>query len=189
MNNEQTTAATAPAATSQPRIYVTSLSDYNAGKLLGRWIDAGQEAHAIHAEIQAMLAESHEYPAEEWAIHDYEGFGEWKPREYESIDTVAAVAALIAEHGEVFSALLSHFGGDLDDARRWIEDGAHGCWRSLQEFAEEFIGDIYAQKIDRLPKFIRYAIDYDQIGRDMEMGGDIFTLELDGMIHVFDATI
>ena len=189
MNNEETTAASAPVATHKPRIYVASLSDYNAGKLLGRWIDAGQEADAIHAEIQTMLAESREYPAEEWAIHDYEGFGQWKPREYESIETVATVAGLIAEHGEVFAALLSHFGGDLDDARERIEDGGRGCWRSVREFAEEFIGDIYAQEINRLPEFIRYAIDYDQIGRDMEMGGDIFTIELDGMIHVFDSTI
>lgn len=189
MNNEDTTAASAPAATNKPRIYVASLSDYNAGKLLGRWIDADQDAAAIHAKIGAMLAESREYPAEEWAIHDYEGFGEWRPREYESIDTVATVAALIAEHGEIFAALLSHFGGDLDDARRWIEDGPRGCWRSLREFAEEFIGDMFAHEINRLPEFIQHAIDYDQIGRDMEMGGDIFTIELDGMIHVFDATI
>lgn len=189
MNSTETTAPTTPAHTIKPRIYVASLSDYNAGRLLGRWIDADQDAAAIHAEIAAMLAESREYPAEEWAIHDHEGFGEWRPREYESIDTVAAVASLIAEHGEIFAALLSHFGGDLDDARRWIEDGPRGCWCSLREFAEEFIGDIYAHEIDRLPDCIRYAIDYDQIGRDMEMGGEIFTIELNGMIHVFDATI
>ena len=48
---------------------------------------------------------------------------------------------------------------------------------------------MFANEINRLPEFIQYAIDYDQIGRDMEMGGDIFTIELDGMIHVFDATI
>jgi antirestriction protein len=189
MNSTETTAPAAPLTTNTPRIYVASLSDYNAGKLLGRWIDASQDAAEIHAEIQDMLAESNEAPAEEWAIHDYEGFGEWRPREYESIDTVAAVTGLIAEHGEIFTALLSHFGGDLDDARRWIEGGARGCWRSLREFAEEYIGDVYAHEINRLPDFIQYAIDYDQIGRDMEMGGDIFTIELDGMIHVFDATI
>lgn len=189
MNSTETTAPEAARTTSTPRIYVASLSEYNAGILLGRWIDANQDAAEIHAEIQDMLAESNEAPAEEWAIHDYEGFGEWRPGEYESVETVAAVAGLIAEHGEVFAGLLSHFGGDLDDARRWIEDGARGCWRSLREFAEEFVGDTYSHEIKRLPEFIQYAIDYDQIGRDMEMGGDIFTIELDGMIHVFDATI
>jgi len=189
MNSTETTTPQTPGRTIKPRIYVASLSDYNAGRLLGRWIDADLEAEAIHAEIHAMLAESREYPAEEWAIHDYEGFGEWKPREYESIGTVATVAAHIAEHGEVFAALLNHFGGDLEDAKRWIEEGARGCWRSLGEFAEEFIGDIYAEEINRLPEFIRYAIDYDQIGRDMEMGGDIFTLTVGGDLHIFDATI
>lgn len=189
MKSTETNAPQKPAPANKPRIYVASLSDYNAGRLLGRWIDADQAAEAIHAEIHAMLAESREYPAEEWAIHDYEGFGEWKPREYESIGTVATVAAHIAEHGEVFAALLNHFGGDLEDATQRIGDGAHGRWRSLREFAEEFIGDIYAHEINRLPEFIRYAIDYDQIGRDMEMGGDIFTLTVGGDLYIFDATI
>lgn len=186
MNNEETTATPAPAATNTPRIYVASLSDYNAGKLLGRWIDAGQEAHAIHAEIQTMLAESREYPAEEWAIHDYEGFGQWKPREYESIDTVADVAALIAEHGEVFSALLSHFGGDLEEAKTAMEENYRGEWQSVKEYVEQFIDDVYGHEIKALPDLIRNHIDYDGIARDFELSGDILTIECGRMVHIFD---
>ena len=67
----------------QPRIYVASLSDYNAGRLHGRWIDATQGVDAVQAEVVAMLAESREAVAEEWAIHDYDEFagvrlGEWE---------------------------------------------------------------------------------------------------------------
>lgn len=43
-----------------PRIYVASLSDYNAGTLHGEWIDATQELDDIWAEINAMLAASPE---------------------------------------------------------------------------------------------------------------------------------
>jgi hypothetical protein len=43
-----------------PRIYVASLSDYNAGRLLGRWIDADQPAEAIHEQIAQLLAESNQ---------------------------------------------------------------------------------------------------------------------------------
>jgi hypothetical protein len=57
-----------------PKIYVASLSDYNAGRLHGRWIDANQPTHGIWSDIGDMLAESPEPGAEEWAIHDYEGF-------------------------------------------------------------------------------------------------------------------
>src|ERR1700722_1252880 len=58
----------------QPRIYVASLSDYNAGRLHGEWLDAAQDPEAILAGISAMLAASPEPGAEEWAIHDYEQF-------------------------------------------------------------------------------------------------------------------
>ena len=44
----------------KPRIYVASLSDYNAGRLHGRWIDADQDAVGIRANITVMLAESKE---------------------------------------------------------------------------------------------------------------------------------
>lgn len=46
--------------TDTPRIYVASLSDYNAGRLHGEWIDATQELDDIWAEIHAMLAKSPE---------------------------------------------------------------------------------------------------------------------------------
>jgi antirestriction protein len=62
-----------------PPIYVASLSDYNAGRLHGRWIDAAVEVEQVVEEIEAILAESKEEIAEEWAVHDcqpqrYAGF-------------------------------------------------------------------------------------------------------------------
>jgi len=58
---------------------------YNNGKLHGRWIDATQGESAIRDEIQEMLSESPEPNAEEWAIHDYEGFGQIRLSESEDI--------------------------------------------------------------------------------------------------------
>ncbi len=43
-----------------PRIYVASLSDYNAGRLHGAWLNAAQESADLHADIAAMLAQSRE---------------------------------------------------------------------------------------------------------------------------------
>jgi hypothetical protein len=53
------------------RIYVASLSDYNDGVLHGAWINADQEADELHGDVGAMLRESIQPWAEEWAIHDY----------------------------------------------------------------------------------------------------------------------
>lgn len=191
MTDEKTTTTTTSttARDSTPRIYVASLSDYNAGRLLGRWIDADQDPEAIHAEIQAMLAKSKEPPAEEWAIHDCEGFGEYSLREFESIDAVAEMARLIAEHGEVFAGLLSHFGGDMKDAKRWMEDGYRGEWDSLIEYVENFLDDVYGGELKGLPNIIRHHIDYEGIAHDFEVSGDIFTIECERKVHVFDSHI
>ena len=61
-----------------PRIYVACLAAYNNGELHGAWIDADQDADAIREEIAVILTTSPEPNAEEWAIHDYEGFGDHK---------------------------------------------------------------------------------------------------------------
>src|SRR5439155_5846786 len=83
----------------EARIYVASLADYNAGRLHGAWINAVQEPERIQAEIATMLERSHEPLAEEWAIHDYEGFTGIRLSEYESIERISQIANGIAEYG------------------------------------------------------------------------------------------
>lgn len=88
----------------RPRIYVASLSDYNNGRLHGAWIDADQDFESIGDEIGEMLSGSRYDPAEEYAIHDYEGFGAYRVDEYESIEDVARIGRGIAEHGLAYAA-------------------------------------------------------------------------------------
>jgi len=58
------------------KIYVACLAAYNNGYLHGEWIDATQELSDIYDQVNAMLKASPvEEEAEEYAIHDYEGFG------------------------------------------------------------------------------------------------------------------
>jgi antirestriction protein len=145
-----TTATTA----TEPRIYVASLADYNAGRLHGVWIDAAQDADDIHAEVKAMLAEG--MPgAEEWAIHDSEGFDGIKLSETESFDTVAGWAAAIEEHGDAFAAWVGYDSKYHTDASDF-EDAYRGEWASEAEYAEDWFestgtfdpGPALAQYID-----------------------------------------
>ena len=184
-----TNRSTSTSSTDTPRIYVASLADYNSGILHGRWIDADQSADAIREAISEMLAESKEPMAEEWAIHAFENFGSYSLSESEDIDKVAEMACLIGEHGPLFAELVAHFAGDLDDAKRWMQDGYRGEWESLTHYAESLVDDCYSDVLKGLPDFIRYRIDFEGIGRDMELGGDIFTIELDHKLHVFDSQI
>jgi hypothetical protein len=118
-----------------PRIYVASLADYNSGRLVGKWIDATQEADAIHEEIREMLKQSREPIAEEWAIHDYEGFLGLNIEEYSSMENVAAAAKLVVEHGQLFAELVNHFGGlqHIEEAQQYLSEGYRGTTSTTRE--------------------------------------------------------
>ena len=172
-----------------PRIYVASLSDYNAGRLHGRWIDAEQDAIGIRANITVMLAESTEPVAEEWAIHDYEGFGDLRLGEFESIDKVSEVARLLSEHGEMFGGLVDYFGGleNIEDAKACMDGGYHGAFNSLVDYVYQFIDDCYGDTMKGLPDFISNHLDYEGMAHDLKISGDVFTIEHDGEVHVFSS--
>jgi len=92
-------ATPAPARADRPRIYVACLAAYNSSCLHGRWIDA-TTPDEIWEQVRAMLADSPEPDAEEWAIHDYEGFEGANLFEYASFETVCELADFIEEHGK-----------------------------------------------------------------------------------------
>ena len=74
------------------KIYVACLASYNSGILHGAWIDAAQGVDGYWREVSQMLLKSPAEYAEEWAIHDYEGFGGISISEYEGFDTIAEYA-------------------------------------------------------------------------------------------------
>lgn len=163
------------------RIYVVDLAAYNAGYLHGVWIDACDELDDIKAQITEMLAVSPEDCAEEYAIHDYEGFGSYALGEYAGIETAHEVACFIAEYPDFGGELLTHFGGDLEEARTAAEENYCGCYQSLADYAEEL-----TEQTTQIPENIVYYIDYERMGRDMELSGDIFTIETGyGEIYIF----
>ena len=168
-----------------PSIYVACLAAYNNGKLHGTWIDCCQPAEDIDAEIQRMLESSPEPDAEEWAIHDFEGFGSWKPGESESIDTIAEVAEMIEEHGPVFADLMANFHGDLKSAKYHMERSYMGCFNSMQDYAEQFMKD--CGDLDSIPEHLHAYFDFEAYARDLERDGHIFVIETGHLqqVHVF----
>ena len=174
-----------------PRIYVASLADYNAGRLHGRWIDADQPAETIRERIAEMLTESREPIAEEWAIHDYENFGDLGLSEFEDLDHVAQVAQSMVDYGPVFAGLVAHLGGTsaVEEAVRYMESSYRGAFDSVADYAQELVEESYGDALRGLPDVIRYHVDYEGIGRDLELGGDIFTVACGGTLHIFDSCI
>ena len=163
------------------RIYVACLAAYNSGYLHGQWIDATQGEDHIWTETRAMLAASPIPHTDEWAIHDYEGFEGADLSEYSSFETVCALAAFIEEHGELGGKLLAYFSGDVDEASAAFEDYS-GEHKSLEDFAYE----LTEQSGTPIPESLANYIDYAAMGRDMELGGDIYTIEISfEQVHVF----
>lgn len=164
------------------RIYVADLAAYNSGFLHGVWIDATEDLDSIWVQINAMLkATPLDEEAEEYAIHDYEGFGSYSVGEYSGIEELHNVACFIEEFPEIGSEVLSHFGDDLEDARKAIEENYYGCHSSLADYAQGLTEDT-----TEIPQHLELYIDYERMGRDMEMSGDIFTIETaHDEVHVF----
>lgn len=163
------------------RIYVACLAAYNSGYLHGVWIDACSEMDDIQEHVQQMLKDSPVEDAEEYAIHDYEGFGAYQISEYEGLQSAHEVACFIAEHEEIGAELLNHTDGDFDEAKRLIEECYHGCFSSLADYAQEF-----TESTTSAPKHLEYYIDYEKMARDWDMSGDIFTIETaHEEVHIF----
>lgn len=161
------------------RIYVACLAAYNNGILHGRWIDAAQGEDHLWDGIKAMLAASPMPDAEEWAIHDHEGFEGVSIREYESIPTVAELAAFIDEYGPVGTKLVEHF-GDLDEAKDTMRDHYAGVYSSVADFAQEL-----TEEATKIPENLQYYIDWERMARDLEIN-DILALETGfEEVHIF----
>ncbi len=162
-----------------PRIYVADLEAYNNGSLHGVWIDATQDLDIIRAQISEMLKSSPEGWAEEYAIHDYENFGNYEVEEYSCVETLHEIALFIEEYAEVAIAALEYT-SDLEDARDMAENRYHGCYDSEKEFAEQLYNDIY-----EIPAHLEYYIDYDLIARDLFVNDYLSVDAPNFQIHVF----
>lgn len=164
-----------------PRIYVACLAAYNTGILHGTWIEVGQDAWAIWSSIQTMLATSPIAGAEEYAIHDYEGFGGVRIAEYTDLETLTQIAAFLAEHGTLGAAVLQHYCGDLDEACDALTERYCGCFQSVGDYMEEAVKEAM-----RVPDQLDWYIDWQAMGEDAERNGELTIVQIaHDEVHVF----
>jgi antirestriction protein len=176
--------SSARACATAPQIYVACLSAYTAGRLHGEWIDAKTDAEQIHADILAMLARSPEPDAEEWAIHDTDGFDGVHISEHESLDKVAAIAELLHHYpGAVVSAFLDDWGDrGADEMVSTFTDAYGGHWTSLHAFADEVL--ISDDVKDAIGDELYGYLDLEGYARDRELNRAFSTVEVPDGVHV-----
>lgn len=202
-----------------PRIYAASLADYNAGRLHGEWIDANQEVEELQERIAAMLErspqnrlcvwcgqEATEHPrgdergvhsfasgkAEEYAIHDYEGFSKLRLSEYEDLETVSALGKGIAEHGLAFAAWASVLDRSDPEQLDRFQYAYLGEWDSVDAYAEQLLDDVgVTDELDKISESIRPYVSIDIAGfaRDLVLGGDITAVDDGEHTYIFDGRL
>jgi len=169
-----------------PRIYVASLSDYNAGRLHGAWIDADSDVDVMAEQVADMLAKSRHQPAEDYAIHDYEGFGPIRLSEFTPLSEVAAImesvdAIMDRVHDEETALAVM---GALDGAgyapSTWadlLDEGVdvYGPFDGL--YPERDLAFEHEEQGFSLPTDVDY-FDYASYGRDLQADGSIDTDDL-----------
>jgi antirestriction protein len=165
------------------RIYAACLSSYNAGKLIGAWIDMAEvlDSEDLKARVQAAIK------GEEWAIHDHEGWygllkGEYPDLEklYEThtelqqqedtcVDENAIVAAIaLSDEYSDFTKIMNEYRGCFDKAGDYAYEQAEEC------------GDLKG-----IPEFYRNHICWESVERELEIGCDIYVHTVNGSRYIF----
>ncbi len=165
--------------TDTPRIYLACLASYNAGTLHGEWIEA-TDPDEIREAIQTMLSKSRQPMAEEWPIPDEENFHGLRISEFEDIDRVGELGALIQEHGAAFAAHADNVG--IDHAtEESFQDAFCGEWDTEKAYAENLFDELYLHEV---PEHVQPYIDYESFTRDLFIS-DNYSVDFPGGVYVF----
>lgn len=197
--------------TDTPRVWIACLASYNAGRLVGEWVDATDPdtmrdaTERIAAAAVKAAKEAGEWPdyfgePEEFAIHDYDGFPGSVVRElgeHPDWDLVAAIGAALEENPEDFAAFLTFhdhcIGGELDAeaVENWKDYRVASGVESEEGYVYELLTECGGLRDDRgqlladaetLERMSAY-VRWDVIAEERFRHGTLFLVNG----HVFDS--
>ena len=160
-------------------VYIYVLADYNAGEMIGDWVDVNhRDPKQLQEDCARILSMSKMENAEELDIADYEGFYGLSPAFSKLLET----AERIDTYGEAYAHYALHVGEEYasDDG---FEEAYCGTYDSFRDYADELFEECYLHDV---PENIRYYMDYQKFANDLIYGGDYFTEKGDkGDVYVF----
>jgi hypothetical protein len=128
-----------------------------------------------------MLKASPVAGAEEFAIHDHEGFGGVEIAEYASIGASSRSPGSCARAGCWAPWCWPQVGGDLEAAHA---PGRAVSWRVRQ--SGRLLPGALTEETTVIPDALRLYIDYEAMARDARLSGEVFTVETaHDEVHVF----
>jgi antirestriction protein len=90
--------------------------------------------------------------------------------------------ARLTKHGEAFAVWYDNETRDSVDVDAF-EESYRGTFRSLEDYASEYLDDTGA--FEGVSDMLKNYFDYAAFGRDMELGGDVWTAEGGDGVFVF----
>lgn len=162
------------------RVYVGTYAKYNNGSIAGKWLDL--EDYADHDEFMDAARKVHADESDpELMFQDFEGF----PKDYYGESHIKPELwdwlELDEDDRELLAMYADHVGGDpsIEDAREAFAGKAN----TVEDWAESFADD--TGLLSEVPENLRCYFDWEKYARDLQYGGDIFTVEKDGDVWVF----
>lgn len=157
-------------------VYVANLAAYNAGKLIGKWMELPMDADDMHEELKNICGTDEDGNIrDEWAIHDYEA--PFFIGELENLgklnDTVETLAALDIDE-KVLKLLLEEMDG-IEEVLEVLESGDYriyyGC-KDMEDVAYEVIEE--SGMLAGVPDEVQRYFNYDAYGRDLSLEGTFY---------------
>lgn len=150
----------------QMRVYIANLGKYVEGELVGSWFIPPIDFD----EVKKQIGLNKYY--EEYAIHDYEL--PFEIDEYTSVDEINRMCELVEGLPDYIRMELKNLLGffvDLDDLNEHMEDIIYypEC-EDMEDVAREYIEE--SGNLDVIPDFLHPYIDYEALGRDIEIEGN-----------------
>ena len=147
-----------------PKIYVVNLNSYNNGKTRGKWYELPVEFSRIKSDL--LLDIEH---GEEYAIHDFENFYDYKVGEYSSIQELNGYAEKLEEisdrdHLKDFLEIYS-----IDDIINNKDDLDFVEAENDEDLAQELIEQMGGLEVLSVETLQRY-FNFGAYGRDLAIG-------------------
>ena len=154
-----------------PCIYVANLGAYNAGRLVGKWLDLTtfKTAEELQQAVDRIANYLGYIYGDEWAIHDYSNFpnlGENPDLEFvfelgQELHNHYAADAII---GFIDNVGCSNF-DDVTHVMMDFDEAYEGEHTRFKEFAESQFDDLYLHEI---PEHLQSYIDYEAYEHDLK---------------------
>ncbi len=166
------------------KIFLTDLAAYNCGYLIGEWITLPLEENELKASIKEILAQGQRSCNnglhEEYFITDFEfeDVALLEVGEYSNPYELNRQLVLIEENLEphqyksVKVLLDNGLANSIEDAISKVDDLIIYADSSMTDIAEQYIEEY--TDLNGYHPLIVHHIDYEGIGRDLEMSGSYF---------------